>query len=92
MKPFQKCPVCGGDMATKQVEKILSGGGDTVSLQVVADVCLQCGERLYTKNMVLSFEEIRRKLQTQEFSHLKRIGQSFTLEDDWPDKTISPVH
>lgn len=91
MNPFEKCPVCGGAMTTRQVEKILSGGGNTASLQVAAEVCLQCGEHLYTKSMVLSFEEIRRKLQAQEFSHFKRIGQSFTLEDGWPEKAVKPV-
>jgi rRNA maturation endonuclease Nob1 len=30
MKPFEKCPVCGGELETKQVEKLLRGGGNTV--------------------------------------------------------------
>ena len=26
MMPFSKCPVCGGEMAEKEVEKLLRGG------------------------------------------------------------------
>jgi YgiT-type zinc finger domain-containing protein len=91
MKPFEKCPVCGGDLETKQVEKLIRGGGNTVSLQVSADVCLHCGERLYAENVVQSFEEIRNKLRRQEFTHLKTLGQSFTVDENWSDKAIQPT-
>lgn len=91
MKPFDKCPVCGGELLTKQVEKLLRGGGNTVSVKVTAEVCLHCGERLYTEDVVKTFEEIRGKLQKQDFSHLKTLGQSFTVEEDWPNKAIQPT-
>ena len=63
MIPFEKCPVCGGELETKPVEKQLRGGGNTVSLKVAAEVCRQCGERLYAEDVVGSFAEIRAKLQ-----------------------------
>ena len=91
MKPFEKCPVCGGELETKQVEKLLRGGGNTVSAKVSAEVCLHCGERLYAENVVRIFEEIRGKLQKRDFSHLKTLGQSFTVEEDWPNKAIQPT-
>jgi YgiT-type zinc finger domain-containing protein len=91
MKPFEKCPVCGGELETKQVEKLLRGGGNTVSVKVSAEVCLHCGERLYAEDVVRTFEEIRGKLQKQDFSHLKTLGQSFTVEKDWPNKAIQPT-
>jgi len=91
MKPFEKCPVCGGEIETKQVEKLLGGGGNTVSVKVSADVCLHCGERLYAEDVVRTFEEIRGKLQKRDFSHLKTLGQSFTVEEDWPNKAIQPT-
>jgi len=91
MKPFERCPVCGGELETKQVEKLLRGGGNTVSVKVSADVCLHCGERLYAEDVVRTFEEIRIKLQKQDFSHLKTLGQSFTVEKDWPNKSIQPT-
>ena len=90
MKPFEKCPVCGGELVSKQVEKLLRGGGDTVSMKVFAEVCLHRGERLYAEDVVKSFEEIRRKLRQREFSHLKSLGQSFTVDEDWPNKAIQP--
>jgi len=91
MKPFEKCPVCGGELETKQVEKLLRGDGNTVSVKVSAEVCLHCGERLYAENVVRIFEEIRGKLQKRDFSHLKTLGQSFTVEEDWPNKAIQPT-
>lgn len=91
MMPFTKCPVCSGELHEKQVEKILRGGGHTVTMRVAAEVCLHCGERLYSEDVVRAFEEIRGQLQKQEFSHLRTLGQSFTVERDWPNKDIQPA-
>lgn len=91
MKPFEKCPVCGGDLVNKPVEKLLRGNGNTVSMKVTAEVCLHCGERLYTEEIVKAFKEIRIKLQRQDFSHFKTLGQSFTVEENWPNKAIQPT-
>ena len=86
MKPFEKCPVCGGELENKQVEKLLRSGGNTVSIKVPADVCLHCGERLYAEEIVKSFEELRSKLRRQEFSYFKPMGRSFTVEENWPNE------
>lgn len=91
MKPFGKCPICGGEIETRQVEKLLRGGRHTVSLRVSADVCLRCGERLYSEEAVRTFEAIRAKLEKQEFAHLKPLGKSFTVAEDWPDKAVLPT-
>jgi len=91
MKPFEKCPVCGGVMEVKHVEKLIRGGRDTVSINVAADVCLHCGERLYTEEVARTFEEIRSKLQKRDFSRLKTLGKSFTVEAGWPNKAIQPT-
>ncbi len=91
MKPFEKCPICGGELKNKQVEKLLRVEGNTVSMKVTAEVCLHCGERLYTEDVVKSFEEIRSKLRKQEFSHFKTLGQSFTVEESWPNEAIHPT-
>lgn len=90
MIPFEKCPVCGDELETKQVEKLLQGGGNTVSVKVIAEVCQHCGERLYAEDVVRSFEEIRAKLQKQEFAHLRPVGRSFTVDNNWPNKAIQP--
>jgi predicted RNase H-like HicB family nuclease len=33
MKPFEKCPVCGGELELKEVEKLLRGGIRMIDLQ-----------------------------------------------------------
>ena len=76
MQPFNKCPVCSGEMREKEVEKLLRGGNNTAVLRVKADVCLHCGERLYSKETVSLFEEIRLKLERQEVSGFQPLGQN----------------
>jgi YgiT-type zinc finger domain-containing protein len=53
MMPFNKCPACGGEMVEKDVEKLLRGGIHTAVLTVRAEVCLRCGERLYSQETVM---------------------------------------
>ncbi|GIV77781.1 MAG: hypothetical protein KatS3mg050_2175 [Litorilinea sp.] len=79
MKPFHKCPVCGGELVEKEVEKLLRGGKHTAVIKVRAEVCLQCGERLYAAETVKRFEQIRQKLEKQEVSEFQPLGQSFEV-------------
>ncbi len=81
MKPFSKCPTCGGQMAERQVEKLLRGGVNTAVVKVRAEVCLHCGERLYSQETVRRFEEIRVKLQKQQTEEFQPLGQSFEVAD-----------
>jgi YgiT-type zinc finger domain-containing protein len=78
-KPFEKCPVCGGDLVEKDVEKLLRGGGDTASVRARAEVCLHCGERLYSRETVHRFEEIREKLRRKETNEFRVCGQAFEV-------------
>lgn len=79
MKPFDNCPVCGGELVTKKVEKILMGGNNTAVINVDADVCIRCGERLYSKETVEMFNEIREKLLNNEVSDFIPLGQSYKV-------------
>jgi len=79
MKPFVKCPICGGELVEKEVEKILRGGIHTAMLKVNAEVCLHCGERLYSQETVRRFEEIRDKLERQETEDLQPVGSFFQV-------------
>jgi YgiT-type zinc finger domain-containing protein len=79
MTPFTKCPVCGGEMIEKEVEKLLRGGLHTAIVRVKAEVCLRCGERLYTQETVKQFEQIRDKLERQDLSDFQPLGQSFQV-------------
>lgn len=79
MKPFDKCPVCGGELVEKDVEKLLKGGVHIAVFKVRADVCLQCGERLYSAETVRRFEQIRQKLERQEVDEFQALGHSFQV-------------
>ena len=79
MRPFQECPVCGGQLVEKEVEKLLRGGVHTAVFKVRAEVCLRCGERLYSEQTVRRFEEIRAKLERQETAEFEVMGQSFQV-------------
>ena len=77
--PFEMCPVCGNEMIEKEGEKLLRGGIHTAVLKVPAEVCLHCGERLYSQETVRRFEEIRSKLDHQETSEFQPLGKSFQV-------------
>jgi len=79
MSALDKCPVCGGELAEKQVEKLLRGGMHTAVLKVRAQVCLRCGERLYGAETVKQFERVRRKLENEELDEFQQLGRSFQV-------------
>jgi YgiT-type zinc finger domain-containing protein len=79
MVPFSSCPVCGGELVEKQVEKLLRGGNNTAVLEVHAEVCLRCGERLYSVETVRQFEQVRAKLERGEVEEFQPLGQSFKV-------------
>jgi YgiT-type zinc finger domain-containing protein len=77
MKLFEKCPVCGGEVVEKEVEKLLRGGKNTAVIRVTAEVCLHCGERLYSPDTVTRFEKIRKKLREDDVEEFVPIGRTF---------------
>ena len=79
MKPLCKCPVCGGELIEKEVEKLLRGGNNIAVIRVRADVCLHCGERLYTRDTVRKFEQIREKLAGEDTEEFQPLGKSYQV-------------
>ena len=77
MMPFAKCPTCGGELVEKEAEKLLHGEVHAAILKVHAEVCLYCGERLYSHETTRRFEEIRAKLKRQETAAFQPVGLSF---------------
>jgi YgiT-type zinc finger domain-containing protein len=63
----------------KQVEKLLRGGNNTAVVLVHAEVCLHCGERLYSKETIGRFEQIRDRLACQQVADFELLGQSFRV-------------
>ena len=79
MKAFDKCPVCGGELVEKGVEKLLRGGIHTALVTVHAEVCLHCGEHLYSAETVKRFEKIRQKLERQDVADFQPLGQTYQV-------------
>ncbi len=79
MLPFDKCFVCGGELVEKEVEKLSRGGVHTAVVKVRAEVCLHCGERLYSPETVKRFERIRAKLEQDEVDEFQPLGRSFAV-------------
>ena len=79
MIPFNKCPICHGEIIEKEVEKLLRGGNNTAVVRVKAEVCLHCGERLYSAETIRYFQQIRNKLAHQEVSDFQLLGQTYQI-------------
>ena len=77
MRLFERCPICKGEIVDKEVEKVLKGGTNTAIIKVKAEVCLHCGERLYTPEAVSRFEDIREKLTQEDISEFEPIGRTY---------------
>lgn len=79
MKLFEKCPVCGGDLTEKEVEKVLKGGTNTAIVRVKAEVCPHCAERLYPPETISRFEDMRKKLTQEDVSEFESIGKTYQV-------------
>ena len=79
MIPIEKCPVCGGEVVLKRTEKLLRGGGNLATVTVEAEVCLHCGERMYSADTIRSFHRTRSKLDQQQVEEFDPIGRSFRV-------------
>jgi YgiT-type zinc finger domain-containing protein len=79
MRLFEKCPVCGGELVEKEVEKVLKGGTNTAIVKLKAEVCLHCGERLYTPEIISRFETIRKKLTEEDVSEFEPVGKTYQV-------------
>ena len=58
-----KCPICGGETreAVVEVQETIKGKAYIIK-GVEAEVCIQCGERLYSLEEMKRIEEMRKKL------------------------------
>lgn len=58
-----KCPICGGETreAVVEVQETIRGKAYIIK-GVEAEVCTQCGERLYSMEEMRRIEEMRKKL------------------------------
>ena len=77
--PFDRCPLCGGELADRVVEKLLRGGRDTAVLKVQAEVCLRCAVRVYPQKAVRQFEALRERLARKETGEMTPVGSSYPV-------------
>lgn len=58
------CPICGGEMVDKRVDVVDTVNGKLVIIRgIFAEVCMQCGERLYSGEDMKKMEKLREKIQ-----------------------------
>ncbi len=75
----EKCAVCGGKLIEKKVEKLLRGGRNMASVTVMAEVCLHCGERFYSPEIIERFEEIELELERERTQNFQILGHAFQV-------------
>ena len=49
------------------------------SLNVTAEVCLHCGERFYTPEIIERFEKIESELEREETRNFQMVGHAFQV-------------
>jgi YgiT-type zinc finger domain-containing protein len=80
MLPIDKCLFCRGKLNPKNVTEIIKNEGDTVSLDVSALVCDNCGERHYDFDTMNKFEVFKQKLKSKQTKDLIFTGKSYLLK------------
>lgn len=77
--PFDHCPLCGGELVDRVVEKLLRGGHDTAVLKVRADVCVRCAGRVYPQKAIRRFEAVRERLERKETGEMTPVGAAYRV-------------
>lgn len=58
------CPRCGGKTADRSVDVLESIGGKLVILRgISAEVCVRCGQRLYSGEEMRKMEKLRERIE-----------------------------
>ncbi|HDN80389.1 MAG: YgiT-type zinc finger domain-containing protein [Chloroflexi bacterium] len=73
------CPVCGGEVVIKKVEKLIRRGRDVLIVQVEAGVCTKCGEHIYDLETQELFQRLRQGESLFPAFHLHRIGYAYEV-------------
>lgn len=76
---LKECPLCGGEIIKKEVEKLIRGGNDIAAIIVSADACSRCGEVYFSRKDIELFEGIKEKLKDHEVESFVHIGRSYQV-------------
>jgi len=60
------CPICDGVMAVKTVEVEVSQGPHSKVIQVPAEVCQKCGERIYPAESEQKIKKLEEEMVSAE--------------------------
>lgn len=71
------CPICGGNVAIKEVEKIVRGGSNVAILEVRAGVCSKCGEKIYSKDVHEKIQKVRKELELGRTKDFEAVGRAY---------------
>lgn len=80
MASFEKCPVCGGPIVEREVEKISRGDVVRETARIRTDVCLKCGERLYTPEAAQRLENTRSRQEARKTAVVRNKALSAKME------------
>ena len=71
-----KCPLCGGKIEEKEVDKIIRNGTDMIILNVNAGVCNQCGEKIFSKETHEKINKAREEVKIG-IAELKPVRRTY---------------
>ncbi len=86
-----KCAICGGKVEEREVSEIVRIGNDFVVVEnVIAGVCVGCGERYYPPGVVDRLRDIETHAMDRErLAELHIVGRAYRLNYDAPVPGIS---
>ena len=80
MASLEKCPVCGSPIVEREVEKISRGDVVREAARIRTDVCLKCGERLYTPEGAQRLENTRSRQEARKTAVVQNKALRAKLE------------
>jgi len=73
------CPICGGDITIKEIEKIVKGGSNVAILKVKAGVYSKCGEKIYSKDTHEKMQTVRKELELGKTEDFELVGNTYRV-------------
>lgn len=72
----ERCPNCGceGTLHREERDELVQVGNNVAIVHVSADVCSNCGERIYDLRTVGELQEVERRLRDADTSGLRPVG------------------
>ena len=76
-----KCAICGGKVEEREVSEEVRVGNDFVVIEnVIAGVCMECGERYYPPGVVDRLRDIEtRAMDQKKLKRLDVMGRAYRM-------------